>query len=76
MTIGSIPPIFMTLYLIWSYEHQAWWRPWGSGYTKDLKEAGRYEYLEARDICFKANQYSNRIEEKMVAFEEVDTFVP
>lgn len=29
------------LWLIWSYEHDAWWKPGGFGYTSTLAEAGR-----------------------------------
>ena len=34
-------------YLIWSWEHLAWWRPNGQGYTRDVEEAGRYTEGEA-----------------------------
>lgn len=29
-------------YLIWSYDHNAWWRPNECGYTERIEEAGRY----------------------------------
>lgn len=28
------------MYLIWSYEHNAWWKPNRWGYTTNIKEAG------------------------------------
>ncbi len=28
--------------LIWSHQHEAWWRPNGRGYTTNPLEAGRY----------------------------------
>ena len=33
----------MKQYLIWSNQHQMWWRPARSGYTGHIEEAGRYE---------------------------------
>ena len=41
-------------WLIWSNEHNAWWRPGRCGYTQDEKQAGRYSMAEAVDICSKA----------------------
>lgn len=40
----------MARYLIWSFEHQAWWRPNSNGYTTDLAQAGRYSQEEAGRI--------------------------
>lgn len=43
-------------YLIWSEEHFAWWwKPGSSGYTRSIKEAGRYSFVQAMDIEAKAN---------------------
>ena len=36
-------------YLIWSWEHDAWWRPARRGYTEDVAEAGRYTEAEAAE---------------------------
>lgn len=44
-------------YLIWSNEHNAWWRPNGNGYTKSIEEAGRYTFERAAEICRDANWY-------------------
>jgi hypothetical protein len=44
------------LYLIYSREHNAWWRPGERGYTLELDEAGRYTALEVRRICYSANR--------------------
>lgn len=44
----------MNLYLIWSNEHGAWWRPNSCGYTGDMWEAGRYTKEKATDVCQKA----------------------
>ena len=38
------------LYLIWSHEHAAWWRPDRIGYTPHIGEAGTYTFEEACDI--------------------------
>jgi len=37
-------------YYIWSWEHQAWWRPAKAGYTRRAHEAGKYTYEEAAEI--------------------------
>jgi hypothetical protein len=41
--------------LIWSIEHQRWWRPGRLGYTGDLAEAGHYRADEAAAILARAN---------------------
>ena len=41
-------------WLVWSNEHQAWWRPNRQGYTVFVEAAGRYSHEEALDICRKA----------------------
>ncbi len=40
-----------TLYLVWSNEHRLWWRANSSGYTTDMRRAGRYTREEAISIC-------------------------
>lgn len=45
------------LYLIWSYEHDKWWKPYSQGYTEDVDEAGRYEEWEAFQIVRSANKH-------------------
>lgn len=42
-------------YLVWSNEHNAWWRPSSSGYTNHIANAGRYGRDEAMKICKGAN---------------------
>jgi hypothetical protein len=42
------------IYLIWSHEHGAWWRPNRCGYAQRLSEAGRYSRAEALLICTRA----------------------
>jgi hypothetical protein len=45
------------LYLIWSEEHGAWWSPDQNGYTRSIREAGRYSLEQAIDIVQRANAY-------------------
>lgn len=52
--------------LIWSCEHEVWWRARGMGYTHDWLEAGLYEKDEALEICKRANLHSIEIQERMV----------
>jgi hypothetical protein len=57
--------VISTVYwLIWSNEHEAWWRPNEYGYTRDIQQAGKYPIEDARRICTKANTYG-KIEELM-----------
>jgi hypothetical protein len=56
-------------WLIWSLEHGGWWRSGRMGYTGEVKEAGRYSFLEAREICLGANRYVERVHEAMVPVE-------
>ena len=44
-------------YLIWSFEHDGWWKPEWKGYTEKLSQAGVYSYAEALKICLNANKY-------------------
>lgn len=34
-------------WLVWSIEHDSWWRPGGRGYTKLKREAGRFTLEDA-----------------------------
>jgi hypothetical protein len=52
---GTIGPEADGLFLVWSIEHGAWWRPGGIGYTCELAQAGRYTRTEADRIVVKAN---------------------
>lgn len=38
------------MYVIWSFEHHAWWGPHRQGYTADIFSAGRYTAAEAGAI--------------------------
>lgn len=57
MDVNRITVMPDTRYVIWSFEHNAWWRPGRMGYTQWLVEAGQYSEAEAQEICVQANQY-------------------
>ena len=42
------------VYLVFSVEHLAWWKPGGRGYTKRMSEAGRYTRRQAVTISTRA----------------------
>lgn len=44
-------------YLVWSNEHQMWWRPGHRGYTRTIEEAGRYSHTEATEIVSRATLF-------------------
>jgi hypothetical protein len=50
-------------YVIWSFEHDAWWSPGRMGYTPYLAAAGRYTKADADAIVEHANKYSPTINE-------------
>ena len=51
----------MRNYMIWSFEHDAWWKPMSLGYTKDPRQAGQYDPDKALDIVHRSNRgYSRR----------------
>jgi hypothetical protein len=56
-------------FLIWSIEHEAWWRPGHAGYTRNLGEAGVYFEESARDILKRANYPPPRVHECLVPLE-------
>lgn len=39
------------VWLVWSREHRAWWRPNAAGYCTSVLDAGRYTLEEATDHC-------------------------
>jgi hypothetical protein len=50
----EIPKSDRAEYLVYSREHNAWWRPNRCGYTTDEEGAGRYTRVEAIRICDQA----------------------
>jgi hypothetical protein len=55
-------------YVIWSFEHHAWWKAWQWGYTDYLTEAGRYTKDDADRIVTRANQYAATPHEQALPF--------
>lgn len=53
-------------YLIYSYEHKAWWKPGERGYSEDIGGAGVYSFEKAVEICKSANLYTNSPNEVMI----------
>lgn len=51
----KIPLKRETLFLIWSIEHGAWWKPRENGYTALRAEAGKYSLKDALRIVRSAN---------------------
>lgn len=49
--------------LVWSMEHNAWWRPSWCGYTAHRHEAGRYPRAEAQEIVGGSEGINERIVE-------------
>ena len=47
----------MKAFLVWSEEHGAWWGAARSGYTRSIRDAGRYSLEDAADIVENANRY-------------------
>lgn len=41
----------MTVYLVWSNYHNAWWGPDNAGYRNDVWKAGRYSEQDALAAC-------------------------
>lgn len=56
-------------YVIWSIEHQAWWRANSHGYADSLVDAGVYDEAEARDILERANQVA--VEECLIPLSAI-----
>jgi hypothetical protein len=48
------------MYVIWSNEHRAWWRPNSQGYSKSIEHAGVYSRDDAMGIVEGANAYQHR----------------
>lgn len=44
-------------WLVWSNEHQSYWRANSCGYTTDILQAGRYTKAQADDICAHARSH-------------------
>lgn len=47
-------------WLVWSHEHNAFWRANHQGYTRSIERAGRYTRAEAEAICKNASYGEGR----------------
>jgi hypothetical protein len=54
---------------VWSFEHDAWWRPNSAGYTMREDEAGLYERAEAEEIVRSAN-HGGQLNEDIVEVQQ------
>jgi hypothetical protein len=52
-------PTTQPKFLIWSREHQAYWKAGRNGYTKNADEAGVYSLREGLEICQNAHEWVN-----------------
>jgi hypothetical protein len=64
------------VYVIWSWEHEAWWGPSCWAYTTELAIAGRYTYGEAQAIVDRANLFSTVAQECLMTLEEAELWGP
>ena len=61
-----------TLWLLWSIEHQAWWKPDFLGYTTQRAMAGKYSYAVAVNIVLYANiGKHDKPNEAMIPYEKI-----
>jgi hypothetical protein len=61
----------MSAYLIWSIEHNAWWRGNWEGYTTKLGEAGIYSEADSQKVLTRANYPPPRVHECRIPVESV-----
>jgi hypothetical protein len=50
MALPPRVPLTGDRWLVWSNEHNGWWRPGRAGYTEDMGQAGRFTFTEAQQI--------------------------
>lgn len=58
----DLPENLAHLWLVWSYEHRAWWRSNRNGYCTEFWGAGCYSEDEAKKIERDANYHGERNE--------------
>lgn len=63
MTATAKPVPNALTWVVWSYEHDAWWAPNQCGYATSLLQAGLYTEAEAKAIEEGANRGGVRNEE-------------
>ena len=52
--------------MIFSLEHDAWWKPHSNGYTPDQAQAGLYDEADGEQIVSGANAHAHRRNEVLV----------
>lgn len=62
-------------WVVWSFEHDAWWGPARWGYVRELAQAGRYSEAEAREIEARANRYVATPHEKALSLADARRLV-
>ena len=62
------------MFVIWNWEHQAWWAPDQQGYTEQLAQAGRYTFDEAAEIIIGHIPAGEEV--AMVEAEALQTGIP
>ena len=66
----------MGAFVIWSWEHDAWWGPDECGYVSDLKAAGRYSLSDAGRIAAGSHVEEVAIQESVAAERGAPRFHP
>ena len=75
------------IWLVYSREHEAWWRPASAGYTTSIAEAGRYTKAEAARHCTSVDRMSDgqtkefahlapEVEENVLALADLLAVIP
>lgn len=65
-------------YIIYSFEHNAYWKRNSFGYSRHLNQAGVYGYKEAKEICTNANmmEYATKIEKDVNSVSINECMIP
>lgn len=61
-------------FCIWSFEHNAWWKPGAWGYTPHAADAGRFSRQSAVDLVLESNLVT--VNETLVPAAAAATYQP
>lgn len=64
-------PVASDAWLVWSFEHDAWWGPNGCGYNANVLRAGIYSEADAKEIERNANGDARQRNEKAMSLSDV-----
>lgn len=67
-TIDTLPALEGKTWVVWSYEHDAWWAADSCGYVISILLAGRYSEDEAKRIEEGANRHCKEPREQALSF--------